>query len=305
MATSSKKKPHPFHQSSNNPSERWKTTSDSALQDVAQQLAGNYNNALRMSDMKARKLQSNTTSINFGNESVRYISDASENQKACFGGSSADDRANQKERIRKMKADLTTTNFCLGDEVVEYESSNAAAMAASEKWGGYQKTEMNADLKEAVKKSSLHFGNHQPTYETVGGESMKYHGSGMNDFAALRKEVQDQTATLRKHNFTLGDEKVSYESDYQRGYGSMPMEAYLAAGREKPGIRKIIEDSRACHFSLGQDKVHYESNNQFAASNIVGSNAATDLAKQTANSKKMKMELMKTSICIGDDAKFM
>lgn len=299
-----KRKPHPFHTSKNTKSERWKTTSDSALQDVAQQLAGNYNNAQRVSNMKARKQQNNTTSINFGNESVRYISDATENQQACFGGFSSEDRATQKERIRKMKADLTTTNFCLGDEAVEYNSINLMAMAEAKSWDGYEKVEMNADLKEAVKKSSLHFGNHKPNYETVGGESMKFHGN-LNDFAALRKEVQEQTTTLRKHNFTLGDEKVSYESDYQRGYGSMPMEAYLAAGREKPGIRKIIEDSRACHFSLGQDKVLYQSNNQFAAESIVGKSAATDLAKQLETSKKMKAELMKTSICIGDDATFM
>ena len=55
---------------------------------------------------------------------------------------------------KKMKADLTVTNFTLGDEPTEYGSVNADAMAEAEKFKGYKKIAMNEDLKAAIKKSS-------------------------------------------------------------------------------------------------------------------------------------------------------
>lgn len=161
----------------------------------------------------------------------------------------------------------------------------------------------NTELKEAVKKSSLHFGNEPMRYETVGQESMKYHGN-TNDFATLRKEVQEQTATLRKHNFSFGDETVAYQSDYQRGYGSLPNEAYFVSSDKKQNMKNIIEDSRACHFSLGNDKVLYQSNNMSAAASVVGKSAIGDLGRQAENAKKMKAALQKTSIVIGDDENY-
>ena len=50
-------------------------------------------------------------------------------------------------------------------------------------------------------------------------------------------------ASLRKHNFTFGDEKVDYTSDYMSGYGSLPHEAYLYKHKNKEGIRAVIEVS--------------------------------------------------------------
>jgi hypothetical protein len=49
---------------------------------------------------------------------------------------------------------------------------------------------------------------------------MEYHGN-KNNFAQLKAEVAEQTATLRKHNFTFGEEKVAYQSDYSSGYSSI------------------------------------------------------------------------------------
>jgi hypothetical protein len=74
------------------------------------------------------------------------------------------------------------------------------------------------------------------------------------------------TASLRKHNFTLGDEskgfnKDMYETDYNSGYGSVPASAYSQRHLDRDEIKKTIEDSRSSHYSLGngQHKVHYES----------------------------------------------
>lgn len=294
-----------INKSTGRESERWKTTSESALLDVASQLSGQYDNASRVKNMKARKLQNNTTSINFGNEHINYISDAQENQLKCQGGATPAERARQRETIKKMKADLTVTNFCLGDEVPDYSSVNSDAMAESDMWRGKNtRLSMNTELKAAIKKSSVHFGNEKVAYHTVGQDSMQFHG-GTNDFKKLKEETEKLKTSLRTHNFVLGDEKVLYQSDYQQGYGSLPAEAYGISGNEKERIRNIIDDSRACHFSLGNDQPLYESCNQFAAKTIVGKSAVGDLQKQKEHSKKLKMELQRTSIVIGDDATYM
>lgn len=201
-----------------------------------------------------------------------------------------------------MKAELTTTNFKLGDENPDYLSANQLAMKTAEKFKGTERVAMNVGLKEAVKKSSIHFGNEPVSYTTTAQEGMRYLGNE-NNFAKLKEEVKDMTATLRKHNFSFGDEKVSYQSDYNSGYGSLPMEAYRVSGDKKAGMRAIIEDSRACHFSLGQDKISYESNTQRGLRSIEG-HGVGDVRKSLQHAAAMKAALQKTSIVIGDDAEY-
>jgi len=293
-----------FRSSTGKSSARWKTTAGSDLENVASQLAGNYDNAGRLKAMKERKMANNTTSIHFGNESINYVSDAQENQLKCFGGSTPAERAAQKERIRAMKAALTTTNFKLGDAVPEYFSVNQLAMAESDKFKGTQRVTMNKDVKEAVKKSSLHFGNEKVSYATMGQESMKYHGN-LNNFAKLKENVRLQTEQLRKSNFTLGDEKVRYVTDYKEGYGSLPQESYIIDQATRDNIRYIINDSRSAHFSLGNDVPVYKSCNEEAAESLKGRNVLDDLEKQKERSKKMKAALQTTSIVIGDDEDYM
>lgn len=54
------------------PSKRWSTVAQSDMAEVAQKLAGNYDNGKRMKDLQTRKLANTRTSINFGNEQVRF-----------------------------------------------------------------------------------------------------------------------------------------------------------------------------------------------------------------------------------------
>ena len=194
---------------------RWQTVAHSDQAAVAAQLAGKYDNAGQREAMRLRKISNTKTSISFGNESVNYQTDAKASQLKS-GGGSVEERAANAQRIKQMKAELTVTNFSLGDEKPEYESVNHAAMAAAETFKGTGKVEMNKDVKEAVKKSSIHFGNESVEYKTVGQESMAYHGN-LNNFSKLKEEVKEMTATLRQHNFSFGDEKVLYQSDYNRG----------------------------------------------------------------------------------------
>lgn len=219
-------------------------------------------------------------------------------------GSTPAERAAQKQRIKQMKADLTVTNFALGDERPEYESVNHAAMAEAERFKGTSKVTMNKDVKEAVKKSSLHFGNEPVTYRTVGMESMQYHGNE-NNFAKLKQEVKEMTTTLRAHNFSFGDEKVAYVTDYVSGYGSVPGEAYTGMAQRKQAMKNTVSDMRACHFSLGNDAAEYMSNTQKAYEAAGGEGVTETIKRDRENAKMMSAGLRKTSIVIGDDPDYM
>ncbi len=286
------------------PSKRWTTTCHSAMEEVNDAITKNPPSISQMhKDLTTRKLANTKTSICFGNESVVYISDAMENQRKGGAIASKEDRDATTERIRKMKADLTTTNFCLGDETPVYASVNRDAMAAAETFKGCGRVQMNSELKEAVKKSSLHFGNETVHYESVAHEGMKYKGNE-NNFAKLKQEVADMTATLRKHNFSFGEEKIKYETDNMRGYGSVPLAAYRERMENSSKMRAIIEDTRSCHYSLGQDKIKYSTNTRDALETIKG-HAPADVSAQLERAKEMKAALQKTSIVIGDDADYM
>ena len=212
-------------------------------------------------------------------------------------------RAAEKQKQKDMKKALTTTNFVLGDEPGQYSSANREAMAASDSFKNYKKVAMNKDLKEAIKRSSLHFGNEKVNYQTVQQEACVARKSDV-DFMKLKQDIVEQTASLRKHNFSFGEEKVEYISDQTRGYGSVPLSAYSQRQEALPKIRETIEDSRSCHFSLGLDKILYESNTHGGFKSVTGASPA-ELASNMERLKKMKLALQTTSIVIGDDEKYM
>lgn len=215
----------------------------------------------------------------------------------------AEQRATEKQRQKEMKKALTTTNFVLGDEPTIYASANRDAMAAADGFKGYKKIAMNNDLKEAIKKSSLHFGNEKVQYTTVQQEATKARKSDV-DWNKQKEDIATMTAALRKHNFSFGEEKVEYLSDQTRGYGSVPLDAYSQRQLALPKIRETIEDSRSCHFSLGLDKVVYESNTHGGFKSVSGA-TPTELAAQRERLLDMKRALQTTSIVIGDDKEYM
>ena len=198
-----------------------------------------------------------------------------------------------------MKKDLTTTKFTLGDERPDYSSTSHEAMKVGETFRGMGKPQSNEDIKNAIKKSSIHFGQEKVDYSSTAHEGMRYQGN-QNNFSKLKEEVKEMTATLRKHNFSFGDEKVAYESDYNAGYGSVPLEAYREGAEKKGKMKGIIEDSRAAHFQLGNDKPVYESNAHSAMAGVQGRSGA-DVRAGMDRAKAMKLALQKTSIVIGDE----
>jgi hypothetical protein len=283
---------------------RWATTMYTASKEVEEALIEEPQDigAMRL-DMWNRKMSNTKTSISFGNENVKYMSDAMEHQREAGASKSPAERAAEKARQKAMKAALTTTSFTLGDEKVYYESSNAEGMrTAAEAAKGYTKISMNKDLKEAVKKSSLHFGNEKAEYKSVMSDCMTYHGNN-NNFAQTKADVEVLKKNLRKHNFTLGDEPVKYETDYASGYGKMNPEHYKK-GNERDEIKKQIDEIRKCHFSLGNEQVEYKSDCHRNFESILN-HEPSDIAALLKKSHDLKTALQKTTITIGNDDEYL
>lgn len=284
------------------PSKRWETTLSSAQQDVARNMKS-FDRKAMVKDLHDRKISNTRTSIKFGNDPVSYISDARENQTKIQGVQV--DRAADVAAIRKMKADLTVTNFRLGDEEPFFETTSGSAMATTnESFSASLKANRSQNnAKEMIKKSSLHFGNEPVDYQSVSHQAMEYRGTAAN-FAALKEEVGKMSTTLRKHNFSFGEEKVTYQSDYNRGYGSVPLDAYRAGVDKKQQLKTLATESRRCHFTLGHDPVQYQSNTQSALRDVLSRDTG-DGAQSVERAKEMKAALQKTSFIIGDDDAYM
>lgn len=287
------------------PSKRWTTTASAANQDFVRRMAEESLSAPSKESLRAVKLAQTRGSISFGHEKVNYISDCHDRQQNALLGQSTESRKLQQQHIKEMKANLTTTNFCLGDEKVDYESTNREAMKNITKHDlSGARPGLNKELKEQIKKSSLHFGNEPVNYKSVASEG--YINRGVESPAAFdqrRHEIKEMTARLRKHNFSMGDEPVDYTSDYTSGFGSVPIGSYNKKD-EKAKLKTQIEDIRKCHFTLGHDKVEYESDAHRAGRTIEG-HAAADVKKSADNAKLMKAALQRTSIVIGNDEEYM
>lgn len=242
------------------PSQRWSTTLTADMERVAKELIGSsyYDTASRLETLTKRKLANTKTSISFGNEKIVYVSDAMETQLAGGMPATPAERAAQLARIKGMKAALTLTNFSLGDEAPMYSSVNRDAMALSNNFKGAGRVKMAQEVMDAVKRSSLHFGNEAIRYKSVAHEAMEFQsagGSNEKEFQKLKEDTVALTAALRKHNFSFGEvsvggfrsvssthththtytlspppftlkEPIEYVSDQTRGYGSVPLGAY-------------------------------------------------------------------------------
>lgn len=69
---------------------------------------------------------------------------------------------------------------------------------------------------------------------------MTYHGT-TNDFAKMKSDVNALKTHLRRHQISMGDDKVDYTSDYRRGYRDMPADTYMQGDRKKE-LQKVREE---------------------------------------------------------------
>lgn len=154
------------------------------------------------------KTRSQQGSISFGHEKIEYISDAKDNQRKVGTSLSKEERLTLKSKAKEMKKALTATTFKIGDdEKYEYISENHLAMKQIETFDTTLKARLSEDVKAMVKKSSLNFGNEPTNWKSVASEEYQFKGNA-NNFSKMRDEVQSLTASLRKHNFSFGEEKV-------------------------------------------------------------------------------------------------
>lgn len=238
---------------------------------------------------------------------INYQSDMADCMSKGGTAASPAERAAQRKVLKDMKSGLSRTNFTLGDSTPLYSSANREAMALANEYT-YGKLTMNQDVKDAVKRSSIHFGNEKVGYRTCSAEGYEKDESNFvqagRDYAAKKAEIKEMTKTLRAHNFSFGEEVIEYVSDQTRGYGSVPKDAYGQRQAALPKIRETIQDSRSCHFNLGNDKVVYQSNAHAGFS--AGSTIDTKLREEAQQHvKDMKKRLQTTAIVIGDDAQYM
>lgn len=288
---------------STSPSKRWKTTLTSQNENITNSTANDISEITeRKSRLKNIKLNSTKGNISFGNENVKYISDAHDNQLKILKNLNTlnldpNRRVEELNKIKDMKANLTTTNFILGTEKVDYASTNQDAMKTvvdpnkssnSKMIETMENKKLLKNLKEQIKKSSLYFGNEKVNYSSINNEEYKnlFHGdqehkknngeaeeeSYFEQYNKKKLEIKDMKAKLRKHNFTLGEEKIDYTSDYQSGFGSVPSNKFKI---DKSKLKEQIEDIRKCHFTLGHDRVEYVSDAQRAGTNILNHKTGT------------------------------
>ena len=255
-------------------------------------------NKKRQEALRSRKLANTQTSILFGNSNVDYQSDAHSSQNNVMQGYDVEERRVQGQRNKEMKQQLTRANFSLGDEKVEYDSIAHEGLRQGACGVGGRQSQCTP-----ARESSIQFGSERGVnYKTVAQESMVYHGNA-NDFEASRKNVNDLKTHLRRHQISLGDEKVEYVTDNQRGFKAMDSSNYDHQNR-KAALRKVILDSQACHFSLGQDKTEYVSNTHRSQRNATELSLA-DVEKELANAKRMKAQLQSTSFEVGTDPEYL
>jgi hypothetical protein len=283
------------------PSKRWVTTAGSDMEAVAairRDTEDTNSNILRQQALKSRKLANTQTSILFGNAPVNYQSDARSSQSNVMQGFDVDERKAQGKRNKDMKQQLTRANFSLGDEKVDYDSTAHAGLRnGADGLGGRQ------ERCQPSRESSIQFGAEKGVnYRSTAQDSMVYHGNA-NDFETSRQNVVALKTHLRRHQISLGEEKVEYVTDNQRGYPSIASTNYDHKNR-KVELRKVIEASQACHFSFGQDQTEYLSNTHRSQATNTGVSAA-EIQKEAANAKRMKAQLQRTSFEVGTDPEYL
>mmetsp|Transcript_892 Transcript_892/g.891 ORF Transcript_892/g.891 Transcript_892/m.891 type:complete len:288 (-) Transcript_892:186-1049(-) len=280
------------------PSKRWVTTTGSSLEDVASKI-GKYDRGQMVADLRSRKLANTKTSILFGNDKINYMSDAHSQQQNVMSGFDVEERKAQALRNKNMKTELTSTNFTLGDEKIDYDTTTKAGLrlAAEATQSGRNK----ATISVPAQKSSIDFGREVPSYKSVAQEAMAYHGN-QTDFQQMKSEVAALKSNLRRHQISMGDAKIQYTTDYREKFQANPENCY-DHGDRKAELRKVIEDTRKCHFSLGDDKPEYISNTHRSQEGVAGS-STDDMMKAKEHARKMKENLQKTSFVVGFDAEY-
>jgi len=289
---------NPLEEKEKKPGKRFITTTESGLAHVASKLHEMDSREAIAKDLKDRKLRNTKTNICFGYDRVKYESDAMARQKEC-----ANVHVDQPtpQELRQLKLGLTKTSFSLGHTPTEYKKTSTLPYPVGD-MKNYQ-GQLNTEVKNMIKKSSIYFGSDKVKMQPHSHHSFVKHENTNNNFKKRQEEIKELTKQLRAHNFSFGNSKAIYDTDYRRTFNR----TYdIEDTTEQKKIQKeIVKDLRACHFELGHDKTLWETDYQRQIKGVGNGRTMTEIQAELDNAKQMKAGLQKTNFVLGNEDDYM
>ncbi|GMH56485.1 hypothetical protein TL16_g02145 [Triparma laevis f. inornata] len=287
------------------PTKRFDTTTESGLRAIVARRDELEPRSVIAERLKARKIANTKTSIVFGFDENEWQTDAQFRQKNILRAEKRDIAA-EKKKMHDMKMHLKFhTNISFGGEGEPIDYTQDSKMADPTGHIHEYTGVLNKQVEKFIKKSSLYFGNDMPIYKSSAHAGMEsgVRGENNNDFQQTQEETAKLKKDLRACHYSLGDDKIEYTTDHQRGY-----KAYTT--KEMESVRgslaqEVKADLRKCHFELGHDEVLWETD--LMRTQRVSGAAATegrDPAKDREHAKQLKSALQKTSFIIGDNEEY-
>lgn len=310
---------------------RFQSTAQMAMHDTGSKYGGLETPAERAAQLKQRKLNNTTTNIAFGSHPIKYETMMKANDD--YDRSVVDVAAGSGDGAGmtpyELKQKLATANWDFGDgtsaKVNGYERASTLADPTGPAFLSY-KGQLNADVRAAIRTSSLHLGSHDhggEQYDTTSRRTMAL-AANDTDYAGDKRRALAMKKALTSSSLNLASDEVRGPEDYvSTGHLSMaydPVAARTASGQMDPSMQK---DLRAQHFVLGyggHTTETTEKERQRKAAEAV-EKRRREIIQSTGNTamhpdllmmnedkarvKDMKKVLLQTSITIGDDPDYL
>ena len=286
------------------PSKRFQTTTESGLVAIVARRDELEPREVIAERMRQRKINNTKTSIVFGFDEDKWQTDAQARQQDILAAKPRDIAKERKEQ-HEMKMHLKFhTNISFGGEgqPIDYtqDSKQHDPTGRIHEYTGV----LNKEVEKFIKQSSLHFGNDKPIYRSVAHDGMVYKGNN-NDFKQTQENTIKMKKELRATNFSFGNDKSEWSTDYERGYQPYTKEQQDSVRGSL--AKEVKADLRKCHFEFGHDKPVWETDVMRSHWKIADDIAKSgrDPAKDREHANKLKVQLQKTSFVIGDDNEYM
>lgn len=237
------------------PTKRFETTTESGLRAIVARRGELEDRGVIAQRLRKRKIANTKTSIVFGFDNDKWETDAMSRQKDILAAKPRDIAAERKQQ-HEMKMHLKFhTNISFGGEgqPIDYtqDSKQADPTGHIHEYTGV----LNKEVEKFIKQSSLYFGNDQPVYKSVAHEGMEYKGNN-TEFDLIQATTAKLKKDLRACHYSLGEDKIEYTTDYQRGYQPYTKEQQESVRGSL--AKEVKADLRKCHFELGHDPVLWE-----------------------------------------------
>jgi len=283
-------------------SKRFETTTKAGLQATADRFNEIEDRAAVLRRLQERKVANATASIILGSHQIQYQSTMNSSNASVrealknAGSTNIQEIARQN---RDMKAALTRTHFEMGFDNVDYSTSNTMEDTTG-RIHEYHCT-LNEKNKQGIRQSHLHMGSVPVDYRSTAQDSMVYQGTP-RDYINMKAESRRLKQELGTHSFTLGEEKVSYETDFKAAFKY----DHEKAKTSKPAnTAQMVKDLRQTHFTLGNDAGQYYETDAMRAQAGASTGEGHDPIANKQRAIALKQQLMKTNYEIGCDEDYL